>query len=111
MVHETLLCGHAEVLALLTENGRMTPDTPQAESPTTHKASLAEVIRTYEEMHGVSLSQIGKAATQLGFMRKLEADLRGALIDGQPIRNWSTYVLDTLQSQSQSHAVTSPHRT
>jgi len=60
-------------------------------------ASLSEVIRTYVANHGVSVAQIGKAATQLGFMDKLEADLRGALNEGRQIRNWSTYVVDALQ--------------
>lgn len=84
--------GFVKVATWLAENDGMAPDTQQAEPPATHKASLAEVIRAYEANHGVSVSQVGKAATQLGFMDKLEADLRGALIDGHPIRNWSTYV-------------------
>lgn len=56
---------------------------------------LAEVIRTYEGLHGVSVARVGKAATQLGFMDRLETDLRSALTAGQPIPNWQTYVIDT----------------
>lgn len=59
---------------------------------------LAEVVRTYEAMHGVSVAGVGKAATQLGFMDKLEDDLRSALTAGRPIPGWDRYVVNTLKA-------------
>lgn len=57
---------------------------------------LAEVVRTYEDRHGVSVARVGKTATQLGFMDRLEADLRAALTAGRPIPGWESYVVNTL---------------
>lgn len=58
--------------------------------------TLAEVIRMYEDRHGVSVARVGKTATQLGFMDRLEADLRSALTAGRPIKDWDNYVVNTL---------------
>lgn len=57
---------------------------------------LAEVVRAYEAMHGVSVARVGKTATQLGFMDRLEVDLRSALTAGRPIKDWDNYVVNTL---------------
>lgn len=59
---------------------------------------LAEVIRTYEALHGVSVAGVGKAATQLGVMDRLEDDLRSALTAGRPIKDWDNYVVNTLKA-------------
>ena len=57
---------------------------------------LAEVVHTYEAMHGVSVAGVGKTAAQLGFMDRLEIDLRSALTAGRPIPGWESYVVNTL---------------
>lgn len=63
---------------------------------------LPEVVRTYEARHGVSVAQVDKAATQMGFMDRLESDLRIALTTGHPIQGWDSYVLNALASITSS---------
>ena len=62
---------------------------------------LPEVARTYEARHGVSVAQVGKAATQMGFMDRLESDLRSALTANRPISDWDNYVINSLKSLAQ----------
>ena len=61
-----------------------------------------EVVRTYEARHGVSVAQVAKAATQIGFVDRLESDLRSALTTGHPIQGWDSYVLHALASITSS---------
>jgi hypothetical protein len=90
----------------LADNDGMASRPLHAQTPGAGLASLSKVIHTYEAIHGVSVAQIGKAATQLGFMGKLEADLRGALREGRPIPNLDSYVVTSLKSLApQSRAV------
>lgn len=55
-------------------------------------APLSTAVAQYQRMHEVSLAQIAKAATQLGFIHHLEHDVRTALATGQPIPDLQIYV-------------------
>ena len=59
-------------------------------------APLSMVIAEYQRIHGFSLAQIAKAATQLGFIDQLEHDVRTALATCQPIPDFENYVRSQL---------------
>lgn len=72
-------------------------------------------VAQYQCMHGVSLAQIAKAATQLGFIDHLEHDVRTALATGQPIPDFENYVRSQLtrlapQPPLQAEAAVDPGR-
>lgn len=76
-------------------------------------APLSLAVAQYQRIHGVSLGQIAKTATQMGFIDQLECDVRTALAAGQPIPDWQSYVRRQLtrvspQRQPQAEAAVEP---